>query len=82
MSVSQTFAGLNRTKLLASDGTVTWQWLQGLNSLAAAASAPATSTVPATSSSPGNYGQMATDGTFLYIATGLNQWKRLALTEF
>lgn len=37
---------------------------------------------PATSSSAAKPGQIATDGTYLYIATGTNQWKRIALATF
>jgi len=83
MSVSQTFAGLNRTKVLNDDGTVSWMWLKGLNALAQSADAPANSSnVPSSSTSAGQFGQMATDGTYLYIAVGASLWKRIALTSF
>ena len=82
MSVSQTFAGLNRTALLSDGGTVSWPWQQGLNALAQAADAPASSEVPAMSSSPGNFGQIATDGAYLYCCVGTNKWVRAALSTF
>jgi hypothetical protein len=82
-SVAQVFAGLTRTPVLADDGTISWQWQKGLTSLTQAASAPAgTSNAPASSSAAGAFGNMATDGQFLYIATGPNKWKRIALTAF
>ncbi|HZW05395.1 MAG TPA: hypothetical protein VFF58_00675 [Candidatus Nitrosotalea sp.] len=39
-------------------------------------------TVPPTSASQGIGGQLATDGNFLYVCVGTNQWKRLALSAF
>lgn len=39
-------------------------------------------TVPATSGSPGEVGQMASDGFFLYVCTGFNEWKRVPLSAY
>jgi len=38
--------------------------------------------VPATSSAAGVVGQIAQDGTYLYVCTAANTWKRAALTTF
>lgn len=38
--------------------------------------------VPATSSSPGTAGQMAYDGSYFYVCTALNTWKRSALSSW
>ncbi len=82
-SVAQTFAGLQRTPLLDSNGYVIWQWIQGFNQLAQTASTPANSSnAPSSSSAQGSFGQMATDGTFLYVCVGSSQWKRVALSAF
>ena len=82
MSVSQTFAGLQRTPVLGDEGLLSWQWQQGMNAIAQAADAPVTASVPASSSSPGNYGQIATDGSFIYVCIGSNAWVRAALSSF
>jgi hypothetical protein len=37
---------------------------------------------PATSSATGVVGQIAQDGTYLYVCTAANTWKRVALTTF
>lgn len=39
-------------------------------------------TVPATATSTGTTGQLAEDGTYLYVCTATNTWKRTALTTF
>jgi hypothetical protein len=41
-----------------------------------------TSTVPTTMTSVGRLGQMATDGSHLYVCIGPNQWRRVALSTF
>lgn len=38
--------------------------------------------VPPTSTSPGRKGQIATDGTYIYIAVGDNHWMRASLSSF
>lgn len=60
----------------------TWPWVQQFLQAAAELRAPAAGQVPASSSAPGQLGQIATDGTYLYVATGTNQWKRIALSSF
>jgi hypothetical protein len=82
-SIAQTFAGLQRTPLLAEDGqSVAWQWQQGFNKLSQAVAAPASSgNVPTSSSSPGTFGQIATDGIYVYVY-GLTGWGRAALSAF
>lgn len=37
---------------------------------------------PATSTSAGTKGQIATDGTYLYVCYATNQWKRVTLDAF
>lgn len=49
---------------------------------AALSSATTVVTVPATANSPGTPNQVATDGNFLYVCVGVNQWKRAALAAF
>jgi hypothetical protein len=84
-SISQAFAGLNRTPLLTEDGTVSWQWQQGLNKLAQAVGAPAISGgVPLTSSSAGSAGQIAVDPVagIVYVCVATNKWMRATLSAF
>lgn len=38
--------------------------------------------VPATSTSTGTVGQLAEDGTYLYVCTATNTWMRTALSTF
>lgn len=43
---------------------------------------PISTNAPSTSTSIGTQGQIATSGAFLFIATGTNQWGRIALSNF
>ena len=82
-SVTQTFAGLQRTPLLDNQQNVSWQWIQGFNSLAQAVGTPALSgEVPTHSSSAGTPGQIATDGNYIYICGSSGLWSRAALSAF
>lgn len=57
-------------------------WQKWFELLRAALSGPQ---VPASGSAAGTPIQiqgMATDGTYLYVCTGVNQWKRVALSAF
>lgn len=38
--------------------------------------------VPATAASAGTAGQMAYDGSYLYVATGSNQWARTPISSW
>jgi hypothetical protein len=38
--------------------------------------------VPASATAVGKQGQVAADASFLYIATGTNQWKRVAIAAW
>lgn len=82
-SIPQVFAGLNRTPLLNDDQTVSWQWIKGFNALAQAVGSPALSgSVPASSTAQGTPGQIANDGTFIYVCIATNTWARAALSTF
>jgi hypothetical protein len=82
-AISQIFAGLNRTPLTKEDGTVSWPWQKGITQLAQAVNAPALSgNIPTASDSQGSAGQIATDGTFLYVCIATNSWLRAALSTF
>lgn len=50
---------------------------QGIN-----ASPQIDATIPASSAAVGQPGQIAFDSNFLYIAVGLNTWRRVALSIF
>lgn len=82
-SALQTFAGLNRTKVLTGDGTISQEWQRGLNALALAVNSPATSgNIPTSSNFLGTAGQIATDGAFVYVCIATNKWARVALSAF
>jgi hypothetical protein len=82
-AIAQLFAGLARTPLLDDSGNVNVQWMRGINSLALAVGAPAVSgTVPTHANSQGSPGQIATDGTYVYVCFLTNQWGRAALSSF
>jgi len=59
-----------------------WPWMKWFQQVSVQLSQPVSGEVPATSSAPGEFGQIATDGTYLYVATGTNTWKRASLTGF
>lgn len=75
-----------------SSGTITYQMAITWNSETGSFDLPALTVngqpagvfgaVPASVSAGGNIGDMAVDSTHLYIATGLNTWKRVALSSF
>jgi hypothetical protein len=70
-------------KFIDEDGHPTEPLRKWLELIPPALTSPANSgSVPAASTSQGIGGQMATDGNFLYICTGTNTWKRLALGVF
>ena len=43
---------------------------------------PVSSNVPAAANASGSFGQIATDGNFLYVCVGTNSWKRTAITAW
>ena len=58
------------------------EWAKQFSQLAAQLIAPVGLVAPATSASAGTPGMIATDGTYLYICTALNTWKRITLVAF
>lgn len=71
-------------KVLADNGTFVMNWYQWFaQTVSNLLQAPFFQTaVPPTSTSAGNFGQSATDGTYLYLCIAKNSWKRIALTNF
>jgi hypothetical protein len=70
-------------QLVNEDGTATIPFAKWLLLIPPAVTSPANSgSVPANSTSQGIAGQMATDGNFLYVCIGTNQWKQVALSAF
>lgn len=64
-------------------GHLSWAFIQELQRAGAQLNAPAnTVPPPVTSGASGQVGQIAFDADFLYVATGKNTWKRIALTAF
>jgi hypothetical protein len=69
--------------IVADSGEPSDPFRRWLNLIPPALTSPANSgDVPETSAGQGIQGQLATDGAFLYVCTGKNQWKRLALSAF
>lgn len=84
------FSGINlyQTDILERDskgkftGKTSWVWMKQFQQAAAQLLSPVTKNFPVTSADTAALGQLATDGTYLYVATGVNQWKRIALSSF
>jgi hypothetical protein len=67
-------------------GLTTWGWNQHFQAAAQQLAAPVSTAVPASSSAPAQVFQnsvpIASDGEFLYVATGPKTWKRIPLSSF
>lgn len=67
-------------------GLVQWGWVQHFQNAAQLFAAPISTAAPASSAAPVkvnvNSVPIASDGEFLYVATGPNQWKRIPLSSF
>ena len=61
---------------------ISWPWAQNLQQLAAQALSPVATNAPTSSTAAGTAGQIATDGTYLYVCVATNTWKRTALSSF
>lgn len=70
---------LGRNQVLAPDGTMSWQYKQYFAQFDQVARFVA---APATATTVGVEGQLATDGSFLYVCIARNSWKRVALSSF
>ena len=57
-----------------------YRWFVSI--VAKALLAPVSSTVPTVTNGLGIPGQIATDGTYLYVCVGVNSWKRTALAAW
>jgi hypothetical protein len=57
-------------------------WAIQFRQLAAQLISPVTANVPATAAAPGVFGQIATDGNYLYVCVATNTWKRVAIAAF
>jgi hypothetical protein len=64
---------------IAEPNPVFQRWINKLQSFV---NAPVSLVPPPTSASPGNAGQISTDGNFLYICVAAGSWKRVALSSF
>lgn len=67
-------------------GILNWQWAQHFQLAAQQLAAPVSTTAPATSTSPVAVNKdsvpIASDGVYLYVATGPDTWKRIPLSSF
>jgi hypothetical protein len=65
------------------ENTFSFAWYQWFAvTLARALLSPVTSSVPATANASGVFGQIATDGNYLYVCVKANSWKRTALAAW
>ena len=70
-------------KFIDDQGLPTEPLRKWLELIPPALTSPANSgSVPKNIASQGVTGQMATDGTYLYVCTGANQWRRALLSVF
>jgi hypothetical protein len=81
-------SNLYRTDMLERDqegkltGKVSTAWAKNFQQAALQMVSPVAGNPPPHSASPAVQGQLATDGVYLYIATGPNTWKRIPLAAF
>lgn len=78
---------LYKTRIVdPQNGMVSWVWTQHFQQAAQQLAAPVSTAAPAASTDPVkvnvNGVPIASDGQYLYIAVGPNQWKRIPLTAF
>lgn len=73
---------LYKTPMVDKSGMCGWVWAQQFQQASAQLISPVPSTPPASSTASGISGQIATDGDYLYVCVGANQWKRTPLTSF
>lgn len=66
-----------KTSLLAEDGTVHQAWAQWISLIAPRLTSPVVIGTPHANGVPG---QIAQDGTYLYICTATNIWKKIPLS--
>jgi hypothetical protein len=72
-------------ELVIQDGanSFSFSWYRWFASVVAQALlGPVSSPAPASAASAGSAGQIATDGTYLYVCVANNSWKRAALNAF
>lgn len=74
---------LYQTRMVDSvTGIVSWPWAQSFQRAAQQIAGPANAEVPATAASVTPPFALATDGVYLYVAIGVNSWKRIPLANF
>jgi hypothetical protein len=71
-----------RSPFLEKNGQVSFVWIQWFQAVTSNLIAPIVVTSAFPSNSPGQPGQIATDGTYIYQCVAKNTWKRSALTAF
>lgn len=69
------------TPLQAEDGTLHPSWIQWIIKIAPRLTSPVVAGTPSSVNSTGITGQVAQDGTFLYICTAANTWKKIPLAS-
>lgn len=81
MSKFQPVNALFKTKVLTGD-FLSDPWAKWMNLIPLRLTSPVTNDAPATSTSAGIQGEIRQDGSFLYVCTDTNTWKRIALSAF
>lgn len=85
MARQSAFAGqgiYNTPVLQPKSNLISREWAKQFQQATVQLISPVSANVPATSASPGTFGMLATDGTWLYVCIGNASWKRIALTAF
>lgn len=77
----QGVGGLVKTKVLDGD-FFSAPWIRFLSLIPLRLTSPVTSDAPALATSLGKPGEIRQDGSFLYVCTAENTWKRAALNTF
>ena len=77
------FRAPTETPIVEKNGQLTFGWVQYLQISAQQLKTPANQTIPAKNSTPGQNGQIAVGGGFLYVYDGtVNKWIKFSPVAF
>jgi hypothetical protein len=77
------FRAPTETPLVEKNGQMTFGWVQWIQIAAQQIKTPANQTIPSAHSTPGQHGQLAVSGGFLYVYDGtVSKWIKFAPVAF
>lgn len=81
MANFQPVGELVKTKFLTEE-MVSWPWLRWFNLIPPRLTAPVQPNPPTSATGLGTTGEIRQDGSYLYVCTGANQWRRIVLSQY